>query len=179
VALAARLRDPAAFGRTYLGIAEQLATSGWTVAPIAHTSPLPAGVRPYTGWTFVRDNRHFSLLTDGEVAVFVLGEGEVDAFLAVREGRALSLASFADPLSGQAHAEPPPPSPPTPVRALGLSPDGGGALGLLLSPVRLTRELAARSIPPYFLKIINDIRLFSGDLSATPEAATLRLELGL
>ncbi len=189
VALAAKLRDPAAARRAFAGIAEQLSTSGWAVAPIAHLST-PAPTNPWAGWTFARDGQHYSVLIDDQVAVFLLGEGELDAFLAVREGRALSLASFADAPS------PTPPQPGAPVpnpaasptsatpttstagRALGLAPDSG-FVGLVLSPLRLTRELAARSIPPYFLKVINDLRLLSGDLSATDAGVTLRLELGL
>lgn len=160
VAFAAGLRDGAAFRRTYTAIAEQFGTSGWTVASLT-----PSDKTGWSGWTFAKEGQHFTLLHDDQVAVFLVGDGELEAFVATREARALPLSSFAEASPGA-------------TRALGLDPKPG-FLGLLISPVRLTKELAARSVPPYFLKIINDVRLFAGDLGATADGVDLRLELGL
>lgn len=157
VALAARLRDPNAAKRSFAGIAAQLGTSGWTVAPIIGG----AKDAPYAGWSFARDGAHYAVLIDAEVAVFIVGAGEVDGFLAVKDGRALSLAAFAE--GGSTIVK----------QALGL--EGKTPLGIALSPLRLSRELSARGLPPYFLKIINDVRL----ISATVDAADKRLGLGL
>lgn len=185
LALAAGLRDPAAFQRTYAAIADQLATSGWIVAPI----PKAQGreTQAWSGWTFKApsrehngrtfEGRSYTLLHDDAVAVFLVGHGEADAFMAVREGRALPLASFASAAPASPGSQASSPSPGA-VRALGYE-STTSFLGLTISPVRLTRELAARSVPPYFLKIINDIRLFAGDLAATPDGVTLHLELDL
>lgn len=192
LALAAGLRDAAAFSRTYAAIADQLATSGWTVAKIPPSTSPAANAKagqtpnrnPWSGWTFKAPNREhngrtfegrsYTLLHDDAVAVFLVGHGEADNFIAVREGRALPLSSFATADATNTAS----PASPGAARALGHD-STTSFLGLTLSPVRLTRELAARSVPPYFLKIINDIRLFAGDLAATPDGVTLHLELDL
>lgn len=177
VALAARLRDPNAAKRTFAGIAAQLATSGWTVAPIVGgvggasgvvaggTTPGQPSATPWAGWSFARDGAHYAVLIDDRVAVFIVGAGEVDGFLAVKDGRALSLATFAE--GGSRIVK----------QALGL--EGKTPLGLTLSPLRLSRELSARGLPPYFLKIINDVRLFSATVSATDKRLGLGLEIAL
>jgi len=175
VALAARLRDPNAAKRTFASIAAQLATSGWTVAPIVGaggaggaaggTAPGTASGAPWAGWSFVREGAHYAVLIDDRVAVFIVGAGEVDGFLAVKDGRALSLATFAE--GGSRIVK----------QALGL--EGKTPLGLTLSPLRLSRELSARGMPPYFLKIINDVRLFSATVSATEKRLGLGLEIAL
>lgn len=165
VALAARLRDPSAAKRTFAGIAAQLATSGWTVAPIVGATGGDAKVTPWAGWSFARDGAHYAVLIDDRVAVFVVGAGEVDGFLALKDGRALSLAAFAE--GGSDHVK----------QALGL--EGKTPLGLTLSPLRLSRELSARGLPPYFLKIINDVRLLSATVSASDKRLGLGLEIAL
>lgn len=185
LALAAGLRDAAGFQRTYAAIADQLATSGWIVAPIPRSQG--RDTQGWSGWTFKApsrehngrtfEGRSYTLLHDDAVAVFLVGHGEADAFMAVREGRALPLSSFA---TAPASAQGPQASAPSPGAARALGHESTTSfLGLTVSPVRLTRELAARSVPPYFLKIINDIRLFAGDLAATPDGVTLHLELDL
>lgn len=161
VALAARHRGAEAARRTFSGISSQLATSGWTVAPIEHSG----AANPYVGWSWARDSRHYSVLIDDEVIVFIVGPGEVDGFLAVKDGRALSLASFAEG-TGVAVS-----------RALGQR--DATPFGVVVSPLRLSRELAARGLPPYFLKIINDVRLFAGGLGATERRLEIALEVAL
>jgi len=52
-------------------------------------------------------------------------------------------------------------------------------MGLTLGPLRLSRELSARGLPPYFLKIINDVRLFSVSVGATQKKLDLALEISL
>jgi len=166
LALAARVRDATATKRTFAGIASQLETSGWTVARIAPVgAKLPAGAVAYEGWSLARDGVHYAVLIDDQVVVFLIGSGEVDGFLAVKEGRALSLTSFADRGSL------------TVKQALGL--EGATAFGMALGPLRLSRELSARGLPPYFLKIINDVRLFSVSVGAEQKRLDLALEISL
>ncbi len=168
LAIAARLRDAAALRRNFEGIAEQLSTSGWTVAPINGKSPEKKGQAPWGGWTFVRDGQHYSILIDNEVCVFLLGAGEVDGFLGVREGRSLSLASLAEGESSSLLKN-----------ALGLEATGGSFGALVMTPLRLGRELAARNVPPYFLKVLNDLRVLSIGLDATDKTLSLSLEVDL
>jgi len=56
---------------------------------------------------------------------------------------------------------------------------GATAMGLTLGPLRLSRELSARGLPPYFLKIINDVRLLSVSVGATQKKLDLALEISL
>ncbi len=158
IALAARLRDATATKRAFASIASQLATSDWTVAPVV--------AKGYEGWSLVRGEQHYAVLIDDAVAVFIIGRGEVDGFLAVKEGRALPLSSFGDGSSD------------TVQRALGLGPNPT-AFGMALSPLRLSRELSARGLPPYFLKIINDVRLVTLDVAADKKRLDIALEVGL
>lgn len=170
LALAARMRDPTAMKRSFAGIASQLETSGWTVAPIKSTAKLQAGKVAYEGWSLVREQQHYAVLIDDQVVVFLIGAGEVDSFLAVKEGRALSLASFGDQGSS------------TVKQALGLTDPAtvvATAMGLTVGPLRLSRELSARGLPPYFLKIINDVRLFSMSVGAEQKRLDLSLEISL
>ena len=160
-ALAARLRDATATKRAFASIASQLATSDWTVAAVV--------AKGYEGWSLAHGDQHYAILIDDAVAVFIIGRGEVDGFLAVKEGRALPLASYAE--GGSANV----------ARALGLPSAGStpSAFGLALSPLRLLRELSARGLPPYFLKIINDVRLVTLDVAADKKRLDISLEVGL
>jgi hypothetical protein len=98
MALAARMRDATETKRAFAGIASQLETSGWTVARIGPgaAGATPAGAVAYEGWSLVREGQHYAVLIDDQVVVFLVGAGEVEGFLAVKEGRSLSLASFAE-----------------------------------------------------------------------------------
>jgi hypothetical protein len=166
VAIAAKLRDVEMTRRAFAGIASQLGTSGWSVAELEHT--------PYRGWSFVRDGMHYAVLIDGEVAIFVIGPGEVDSFFAVRDGRATSLASLAtpsaSPTQGAVGAG-------TAKEALGQ--EGQTALGLVIGPLRLARELSARGVPPYFLKIINDVRVVAASVRADEKRLGLSFQVDL
>ena len=209
LALAARMRDPNAMKRSFAGIASQLATSGWTVAAITPSAKVPPGQVAYEGWSLVREQQHYAVLIDDQVVVFIIGAGEVDNFLAVKEGRALSLASFGEhgsstvkealglegatvspsaaaagaPVSPSAAAAGAPVSPSAAAAGAPVSPSaaavGATAMGLTLGPLRLSRELSARGLPPYFLKIINDVRLFSVSVGATQKKLDLALEISL
>lgn len=175
-ALAAKMRDPAATRRAFAGIASQLETSGWAVAPIVSNGPDgkpgPAG---YAGWSFAKEQARYAVLLDDQIVVFVIGAGEVAELVAVKEGRALSLASYADGGSDTVKA------------ALGQGDRPPTPFGLALGPLRLLRELQARGLPPYFLKIINDVRLLSasvgtgsgGDAGGAGGPPGKRLELAL
>lgn len=166
VALIARVRDPAAAKKAFAGIGEQLASSGWRVAPIGGK-----GTKNYEGFAFTRESEAFSVLVDDQVIVFIVGPGEADAFVGVREGRVTSLASYA----GNA------PSAADPVAtALGVAPkDGGTALGLTMNFLRATRELGQKGVPPYFLKILNDLRIVALSLDAREDGLDFALEIGL
>lgn len=177
VALAARHRDLGLVTRTFSGIASQLETSGWAVAPIAQPAAEIAGRGgAWRGWSLARDGKHYAVLIDDELIVFILGAGEVDDFLAVKAGRALSLASFAEGASGPI------------ADALGLGPrtatpgadtPSATPFGLTASPLRLTRELSARGLPPYFLKIINDVRLLATSVDLGADRLEIALEIAL
>lgn len=155
VALAARARDSEGLLGAFGGIASQLETSGWTVAPIA------AG--GYRGWAFAREARAYSALIGHGVVLFIVGRGEVEPFLAVAEKRALPIASLAD---GE----------PTVAAALGKEP---ATLGFVASFTRLTRELADKGVPPYFLKILNDIRVIGARVDVGERRVGVDLDVSL
>ncbi|MCA9518311.1 MAG: hypothetical protein KC635_25425, partial [Myxococcales bacterium] len=155
VALAARARDSAGLMEAFGGIASQLETSRWTVAPI------DAG--GFRGWAFSRDERAYSVLIGHGVVVFVIGRGEVEPFLAVAEKRALPLASLAE---GE----------PTVAAALGREP---ATFGFVAGFTRLTRELADKGVPPYFLKILNDIRVLGARVDVAEKRVSVDLDVSL
>lgn len=169
-ALAARMRDPAATRRAFAGIASQLETSGWAVAPIHCNGPGgKPGANGYDGWSFSRDATRYAVLIDDQIVVFVVGAGEVAELVAVKEGRASSFASYADGGSDTVKAalgQVVPNAAPTPF-------------GVALGPLRLLRELQARGLPPYFLKIINDVRLLSATVGGDDKRLELSLEVAL
>ena len=165
IAVAARVRDEAAALTLFDGIATQLQTSGWTVAPVA------AG--GFKGYSFHREAEAYSVLVGKGVLLLVTGRGEVEPFIAVGEQRALSLASAVE---GEAVA----------TAAAGLAPPANGAappppaaLGVVFGFSRLTRELADKGVPPYFLKIINDIRVLALTIDASERQLGLAVEVAL
>ncbi|MCC6625470.1 MAG: hypothetical protein IT385_29795 [Deltaproteobacteria bacterium] len=161
VALVARLRDAEGARRQFAGIADQLSQSGWVVAPLQ-----VAQAGGWTGWTFVRGATSYSVLIDPEVIVFIVGPGEVDAFIAARAGRATTLAQYGAGFDA------------TLQEALGLSPAGGAtALGISLGFLRVTRELADKGVPPFFLKMLSRIKLVGLSLDAQPKRVTIGLEV--
>lgn len=163
VALIARLHDPDSARRQFADIAEQLRSNGWTVADLD-----PAKAAGWRGYTFVRGATTYSVLMDPQVIVFIVGPGEVDAFIAARAGRATTLGAYGAGFDQSIQ------------EALGLAPAGGGtALGVSLGFLRVTRELADKGVPPYFLKMLNKVRLIGLSIDGEPKRAALSLEVAL
>jgi len=165
VAVGVRLRDVEKAKGLYEGIAAQLRTSsGWTVAPMSGGG--------FTGWAFHRKAEAYNVLIGHGVMLFITGRGEVEPFVAVGEERAL-------PLSAAAEGEP------VAAAALGMAPkpSAGEAapaqLGVVLGFTRVTRELADKGVPPYFLKIMNDIRVLAVAVRVAEREVTLSLEVAL
>ncbi len=155
VAFAARITDPELVAAAFAKITKRFAKQKWTVAEIEGGG--------WVGVSLVRDGQVFSVLWRDGIAVWLSGAGEVQRFIAVGEGRALPLASVAE---GE----------PVAAKAVGVTPT---TFGLNLSSLRVTRELAEKGVPPYFLKIINDLRIVSASLDATPTAVRLNLDIAL
>lgn len=132
------------------------ASNVWTVADIKGGG--------WSGVTFVRDGRTYSALLKGDVLVFVTGAGEVQRFLDVGEGRATALTSYleADPSPATAVLTNAPP-----------------ALGAFVTFSRITRELADKGVPPYFLKMINDIHAIGFALSVSERRVDIALDVTL
>jgi hypothetical protein len=165
VAVGARLRDADGARSLFDAIATQLTTStGWTVAPLSGGG--------FTGWAFHRKDEAYSVLIGKGVLLFVTGRGEVEPFIAVAEERALPLAAAAE---GE----------PIAAAAIGLPPTasagevGAAQIGVMLGFTRVTRELADKGVPPYFLKIMNDIRVLAVAVRVTPRRVALSLEVAL
>ncbi len=106
----------------------------------------------YLGFTAGRNKprRRWSVLRKDEVVLVLSGPGEVERFLAVAEERALPLQDV---------------------------PRGTAAVHMGFT--RITRELADKGIPPYFLKMINDIRTITLGLEARGEGVGLALDVAL
>lgn len=156
LALGARARDPDRAYSAFAAIAAQLGTSsGWTV------DALDGG--GYRGFTFHRGPEAYSALIGHGVVLFIVGQGEVAPFIAVAEERALALSASAE-------------DEPVVARAIGQTPTTAGAL---FGFTRVTRELADKGVPPYFLKIINDIRVLALTADADETRVTLELEVAL
>jgi hypothetical protein len=162
LALAATVRDEGKAIEAFTKVGTGLAGAGWTVARVDEGG--------FQGLTFVRAQTTYSVLVGKGVVVFLTGAGEVGPFLATASGRALPL---------RAHAE----GEPTAKRALGLAPTEGDSskdktvVGATTSFTRLTRALADKGVPPYFLKIINDIRITTIALGASETEVTFDLEI--
>ncbi len=154
VAVAARLRSPQAGLAMVQEVAQTAPTRGFAVAPLAGGG--------WTGATFTSRAGTYGLLVRGDVLVLVTGAGEAERFIAVGEEQAVSLAT----LGGE----------PAVDAALGLSPATAGAV---VSFTRVTRELADKGVPPYFLKIINDIRVVAAVLRLRGEGLTVTLDVAL
>ena len=60
-----------------------------------------------------------------------------------------------------------------------LGQEGQTALGLVIGPLRLARELSARGVPPYFLKIINDVRVVAASVRADEKRLGLSFQVDL
>ena len=160
VALAARVRDVERAREVIDAGKERLAAAGWDVAAVEGSV--------WGGWTFRRAGTkrrppgHWAALWQDDVVVWVSGEGEVERFLAMAEGRALPLWQVVKDGVGEAALV-----------------DPRTALGVFAAFTRITRELADKGSPPYFLKMINDVRAITGAVQADEGGLSLSLEVAL
>ena len=104
----------------------------------------------------------WSILHRGDQVALLSGAGEVARFVQVADGSALSLEASAE---GEV------------AKAAASSPEV--AFGLNAGFRRVTRELASKGAPPFFLKLANDIRALSGTVSLKEEGAKVALEVRL
>ncbi|MEZ4265822.1 MAG: hypothetical protein R3F39_05550 [Myxococcota bacterium] len=152
-----RVRDPAAAKALLDRAAEGLREDGFAVDPIARAGFAGYGVR--------RDKparEVWSLLLKGDALVMLSGEGEAERFLDVADGRGVNVATAAAETLGPQ-----------------LLAADGPSVGLLTTFPRVTRELADKGLPPYFLKLINDIRALGISLGVRGDGVDLGLEVTL
>jgi hypothetical protein len=152
-----RVRDAAAAKALLDRAADGLRTDGFAVDALARGG--------YAGYSVRRDKPQrevWSLLLKGDALVLLSGEGEAERFLDVADGRGVNVATAAQETLG---AE--------------LLAGGGPSLGILLTFPRVTRELADKGLPPYFLKLINDIRALGVSLGVRGDGVDLGLEVTL
>lgn len=162
--LARTVETPALIRRFELIAAQYGAASDWTVAPIAPPASAP-GLR---AWTFVRGDTSWAVLIDGDTLIVVSGAAEVDGLLAVRAGDVLPLvASVEDAGAGSLTA-----------RSLGLG-EAPPTLGVHIGFLRVTRELAERGAPPYFVRALNSLHSVSLGAGVSPGKVELSLEVRL
>ena len=121
----------------------------------------------WQGISFVKKARSYSVLLKQDVLVLVSGAGEVARFLAVAEGRAATLQSFIENAQG------------TDVPDAAVLSQDPPALGTFTSFSRVTRELADKGLPPYFLKMLNNVHAVSTALKVNDKTVTLTLDLVL
>ncbi|MDP6943771.1 MAG: hypothetical protein QF464_06435 [Myxococcota bacterium] len=148
--------DPAAARAVVAAVTKHLASSGWFAAQLEAA-----------GWSGValrseKSPAIWSIIQRDDVVAVISGPGEVARFVRVAEGTALSLEASAD----------------GPV-AKGAASSPEVALGLSAGFRRITRELADKGFPPYFLQMVNDLRAISGTLRFRPDGATVDLEVRL
>ncbi|MDP6946389.1 MAG: hypothetical protein QF464_19730, partial [Myxococcota bacterium] len=150
------ISDPAAARTALQAASDEMRGMGWTVSPIERAG--------WSGVVFKKAGSAatWSVILREHVLAVISGQGEVERFLAVTEGRAISLAE-------SAHGEV--------ATAAASSPQV--ALGLSAGFRRITRELGAKGLPPFFLRMINDLRAISATVSCRPDGATIALEVQL
>ncbi|MCB9728186.1 MAG: hypothetical protein H6744_09915 [Deltaproteobacteria bacterium] len=152
-----RVRDAAAAKALLDRAADGLRQDGYAVDAVSQGG--------YVGYSVRRDKpvrEAWSLLLRGDALVLLSGEGEAERFLDVAQGRGVTVAKAADETLGP-----------------GLLAGDGPALGVLTTFPRITRELAEKGLPPYFLKLINDIRAVGISLGVEPGGVDLGLEVAL
>ncbi len=152
-----RVRDAAAAKALLDRGADGLRADGFAVDAVARGG--------YTGYSVRRDKPQrevWSLLLRGDALVLLTGEGEAERFLDVADGRGVNVATAAQETLGA-----------------GLLAGDGPSLGLLVTFPRVTRELAEKGLPPYFLKLINDIRAVGVSLGVRGDGVDLGLEVTL
>lgn len=161
LAIAVRVEDPAAVLSGIESLAVGLDQEAWATAPVNGGG--------WRGMSFVKfKTRHYAAIIKGDVLVLLTGAGEVARFVDVGKGEAINLASMGSAGGGEASAD----------RALGLV-EGAPTLGAFVAFTRITRELSDKGVPPYFLKIINDIRSVSASLDVRAQDALLELSAAL
>ncbi|MGM0574993.1 MAG: hypothetical protein ACQEXJ_04595 [Myxococcota bacterium] len=149
------VRDPAEARRHVEATRERFEGAGWTTARIEG--------KAWEGVGFRKGEHAWSALLRDDVMVLLSGSGEVERFLAVAEGRALPLTAMAE--GGG-------------VRAEALT-DPQTGVGVLLTFTRITRELADKGLPPYFLQIINDVRSVALAFRPREDGVGLALDVAL
>lgn len=150
------VNDPEAARAAITRAREQLQGAGWSA------STLEAG-----GWRGVAlrpagSPGLWSIMQRGDQVAILTGGGEVARFVQVAEGTATSLEEAAQ---GEV------------AKAAVSAPDT--ALGLSVNFRRITRELAQKGFPPFFLQMVNDLRAISGAITLRPEGASVALEVRL
>jgi len=149
VVMALRLRTTDAGPALVSQVKDALNARGWRTAAV--------NVGGWRGVSATRTNppQIWSVLSSGDVFLVASGEGEVERLRALAEGRALPLMSGVETASETQVAH--------------------GRLGF----TRLTRELADKGVPPYFLEILNDLRRVDLTVDLAVDHLGLRLELEL
>ncbi len=179
VAVALGVRDVPAAQQLLEALVEAARRDGWTAAAIRPSGPEPAALR---GYTLRRKGHVHALLLRDHVLTWITGRGEVARFLAAARGDALTFASLgADELGeGAGAAQAPRSNAQAPASALraALS-DPGVTVGVAASFTRLTRELAAKGGPPYFLKMLNDLYAVAATARVGADRLSLALDLVL
>ena len=133
---------------------EGVAQRGYTVAPLQLASLKGwaiEGQQPKESWTVVRQGGTVGILS---------GQGEVGRLHEVQEGRSMSLKAA---VKGD--------------RANWAVEDVDTALGLHASFRRITRELSTKGVPPYFLKVLNDVNGVSAAIRPDKAGVTLSMEV--
>ncbi len=185
VAVALGVRDPRRAQELVDALVGAARSDGWTVAAIRPSGPAPDALR---GYTLRRKGHVHALLLRGHVLAWVTGRGEVARFLATARGEALAFASLAADEGGDAALTPDQPAavaahtgqPAAPTSALAAAlTDPALTLGLAASFTRLTRELATKGAPPYFLKMLNDVYAVAATARVGADRFSLALDLVL
>ena len=98
-------------------------------------------VRAFRGGAPLKVTRTYSLMRQGRILILLTGKGELRRFVDVKAGRAISLGSTATDAHMKAALQ-----------------ESRYALSAILMSTRITRELADKGVPPFFLTVINSIR---------------------
>ena len=156
VGLVVGVKDADAARAAVANARQALSDAGWSPAP------LNAG-----GWSGValrsgEGEAVWSVMARGQLVVVLSGSGEVARFVRVAEGTGMSLKAAAEGDVALAAVSAP-----------------EVALGLSANFRRITRELAAKGLPPFFLKMVNDLRAISGTVSPRKEGVSVTLEVRL
>jgi hypothetical protein len=98
-------------------------------------------VRTHRGGPALTVTHTYSMMRQGRVLILLTGKGELRRFVDVKAGRAISLGSAASDAHMKAALK-----------------ESRYALSATLMSTRITRELADKGVPPFFLTVINSIR---------------------